>query len=138
VRRAASFSVKTIGRVAPNGIIGFRCSGCSPLRPGAGYIRVKDSREFSVSKEELSPEDQAYYKRFEVTSLRVLLYFLAVVYLVFVFAVGGSQFRGGFFSGAVGSFILIQGIDLSNRRLIVIGGFLIVVSILQTISLALS
>ena len=91
-----------------------------------------------MSKEELSPEDQAYYKRFEVTSLRVLLYFLAVVYLVFVFAVGGSQFRGGFFSGAVGSFILIQGIDLSNRRLIVIGGFLIVVSILQTISLALS
>ncbi|WP_449288036.1 hypothetical protein [Marinobacter salarius] len=45
-----------------------------------------------MSKEELSPEDKAYYKRFEVKSLRVLLYFLAVVYLVFVFAVGGSQF----------------------------------------------
>ena len=104
----------------------------------AAVLGVKGSREFSVSKEELSPEDQAYYKRFEVKPLRVLLYFLAVVYLLFVFAVGGSQFSGGFFSGAVGSFILIQGIDLSNRRLTVIGGFLTVVSVLQTISLVLS
>ena len=91
-----------------------------------------------MSKEELSPEYKAYYKRFEVKSLRVLLYFLAVVYLVFVIAVGGSLFSGGFFSGAVGSFILIQGVDLSNRRLTVIGGFLTVVSVLQAISLALS
>ena len=91
-----------------------------------------------MSKEDLSPEDRAYYKRFEVKPLRVLLYFLAVVYLVFVFAIGGSQFSGGFFSGAVGSFILIQGIDLSHTRLIVVGGFLTVVSVLQTVSLALS
>ncbi|MEC9387095.1 hypothetical protein [Marinobacter sp. bablab_jr008] len=91
-----------------------------------------------MSKEDLSPEDQAYYKRFEVKPLRVLLYFLAVVYLVFVFAIGGSQFSGGFFSGAVGSFILIQGIDLSHRRLIVVGGFLTVVSVLQAIFLASS
>ena len=90
-----------------------------------------------MSKEELSPEDQTYYKRFEVKPLRVLLYFLAVVYLVLVFAVGGAQFSGGFFSGAVGIFILIQGIDLANRRLTVIGGFLTVVSVLQTISMAL-
>jgi len=87
-----------------------------------------------VNKEDLSPEDQAYYERFEFKPLRVLLYFLAVVYLVFVYAVGGSQFSGGFFSGAVGTFVLIQGIDLSQRRLIVIGGFLTVVSVFQTIS----
>ena len=59
---------------------------------------------------------------------------LAVVYLVFVYAVGGAQFSGGFFSGLVGTFVLIQGIDLSQRRLIVIGGFLTVVSVFQTIS----
>ena len=87
-----------------------------------------------MNKEELSPEDQAYYKRFEVKRLRVLLYLLAVVYLVFVYAVGGSQFSGGFFSGAVGTFVLIQGIALSHSRLIAIGGFLTVVSVIQTIS----
>ena len=87
-----------------------------------------------MNKEDLSPEDQAYYQRFEFKLLRVLLYLLAVVYLVFVYAVGGSQFSGGFFSGAVGTFVLIQGIDLSQRRLIVIGGFLTVVSVIQTIS----
>lgn len=87
-----------------------------------------------MNKEDLSPEDQDYYKRFEFKPLRVLLYLLAVVYLVFVYAVGGSQFSGGFFSGAVGTFVLIQGIDLSQRRLIVIGGFLTVVSVIQTIS----
>ncbi|MFL1465201.1 hypothetical protein [Marinobacter sp. HN1S83] len=91
-----------------------------------------------MSKEDLSPEDQAYYKRFEVKPLRVLLHFLAVVYLVFVFAIGGLQFSGGFFSGVVGSFILIQGIDLSHKRLIVVGWFISVVSVLQTISLAFS
>lgn len=85
-----------------------------------------------MNKEELSPEDQAYYKRFEVKPLRVLLYLLAVVYLVFVYAVGGSQFSGGFFSGAIGTFVLIQGIALTHRRLIVIGGFLTVVSVIQT------
>tara|TARA_Y100000589_G_scaffold311574_1_gene331050 strand:+ start:2908 stop:3180 length:273 start_codon:yes stop_codon:yes gene_type:complete len=87
-----------------------------------------------VNKEDLSPEDQAYYKRFEFKPLRVLLYLLVVVYLVFVYAVGGAQFSGGFFSGLVGTFVLIQGIDLSQRRLIVIGGFLTVVSVFQTIS----
>ncbi|MBZ2169329.1 hypothetical protein [Marinobacter sp. F4216] len=86
-----------------------------------------------MSKEDLSPEDQAYYKRLEFKPLRVLLYLLAVVYLVFVYAVGGSQFSGAFFSGVVGTFVLIQGIDLSHRRLIVIGGFLTVVSAFQTI-----
>ncbi len=90
-----------------------------------------------MNKEDLSPEDQAYYKRFEFKPLRVFLYLLAVVYLVFVFAVGGSQFSGGFFSGAVGSFILIQGIDLNQRRLIIIGGFLTAVSVFQTILLVL-
>ncbi|WP_139169441.1 hypothetical protein [Microbulbifer yueqingensis] len=91
-----------------------------------------------MNKEDLSPEDQAYYKRFEVKPLRVLLYFLAVIYLVFVYSVGGSQFSGGFFSCAVGTFILIQGVDLSQRRLIVIGGILTAVSSLQTISSAFS
>jgi len=91
-----------------------------------------------VNKEDLSQEDQAYYKRYEVKPLRVLLYFLAVIYLVFVYAVGGSQVSGGFFSGAIGTFMLIQGIDLSQRRLIVIGGFLTAVSVLLTISLVLS
>ncbi|AHI30080.1 hypothetical protein [Marinobacter similis] len=86
-----------------------------------------------MNKEDLSPVDQAYYKRFEFKPLRVLLYLLAVVYLLFVYAVGGSLFSGGFFSGAVGTFVLIQGIDLSRRRLIVIGGFLTVASIFQTI-----
>ncbi|MCG7199944.1 hypothetical protein MD273_09445 [Marinobacter pelagius] len=90
-----------------------------------------------MNKEDLSPEDQAYYKRFELKPLRVLLYLLAVVYLVFVYAVGGSQLNGGFFSGAVGTFVLIQGIDLSQRRLIVIGGFLTFVSVFQTILLVL-
>ena len=52
-----------------------------------------------MNKEDLSPEDQAYYERFEFKPLRVLLYLLAVVYLVFVYAVGGAQFSGGFFSG---------------------------------------
>ncbi len=91
-----------------------------------------------MNKEDLSQEDQAYYKRYEVKPLRVLLYFLAVIYLVFVYAVGGSQVSGGFFSGAIGTFMLIQGIDLSQRRLIVIGGFLTAVSVLLTISLVLS
>ncbi|WP_421840586.1 hypothetical protein [Marinobacter algicola] len=91
-----------------------------------------------MNEEDLSPEDQAYYKRFEVKPLRISLYLLAVVYLVFVFAVGGSQFSGGFFTGAVGSFILIQGLDLSNRRLIVVGGLLTVVSVIQTVSVVLA
>lgn len=87
-----------------------------------------------MNKEDLSPEDQAYYKRFKFKPVRVLLYLLAVVYLVFVYAVGGSQFNGGFFSGAVGTFVLIQGIDLSQRRLIVIGGLLTGMSVFHTIS----
>ncbi|MBN8240837.1 hypothetical protein JF541_16870 [Marinobacter hydrocarbonoclasticus] len=90
-----------------------------------------------MKKEDLSPEDLAYYKLFEFKPLRVLLYLLAVVYLVIVYAVGGSQFSGGFFSGAIGTFVLIQGIDLSQRRLILIGGFLTVVSVFQTILLVL-
>ena len=87
-----------------------------------------------MNKEDLSPEDQAYYKRFEFKPLRVLLYLLAVVYLVFVYAVGGSQFTGGLFSGAIGTFVLIQGIDCSQRRLIFVGGFLTAVSAFQTIT----
>ncbi|MDM7480720.1 MAG: hypothetical protein P3W96_001700 [Halomonas sp.] len=91
-----------------------------------------------MNKEDLSPEDQAYYKRFEVKPLRVSLYLLAVVYLVFLFAVAGHQFSGAFLTGAIGSFTLIQGLDLSNRRLIVVGGLLTVLSVIQTVSVVLA
>lgn len=91
-----------------------------------------------MNKRDLSPEDQEFYKRFEVKPLRVLLYFLAVVYLMFVYTVGGFQFSSSFISGAVGTFILIQGIDLSQRRLILIGGVLTAVSLLKAISLEFS
>ncbi|MEX2474265.1 hypothetical protein [Marinobacter sp.] len=56
-----------------------------------------------MNKEDLSPEDQAYYKRLEFKPSRVLLYLLAVVYLVFVYAVGGSSLAEAFSAVQLGT-----------------------------------
>jgi uncharacterized membrane protein len=86
-----------------------------------------------MSKEDLSPEDNAYYKRFKIKPLRVLLYLVAVIYLVLVYGVSGSQFSLALLSGAVGTFLLTQGINRRNRRLALIGAFLTTVSVVRTV-----